>query len=109
MYIEKTEQLRTVGQEDGQLFISFTKPHKPVSKDSIARWIRMMLHLSGVDTTRYTAGSVWPEASSKAKTMAIPVAHIMAKAGWSQETTFAKHYDKVIACDIDDFQEAVLG
>ena len=109
VYIARTEQLRPVGQVDGQLLISFVKPHKPVSKDTIARWIRTMLLLSGVNTEKYTAGSVRSAATSKAKAMAVPVAHIMAKAGWSQETTFAKHYDKVIACDVDDFQEAVLG
>lgn len=108
MYIGRTKQLRTVGQEDGQLFVSFVKPHKPVSKDTIARWIRSMLVLSGVNIARFTAGSVRTAAASKAKAMAVPVAHIMAKAGWSQETTFARHYDKVIARTGDEFQEAVL-
>lgn len=107
-YIGKTAHLRAVGKKDGQLFISFVKPHEPVSKDTIARWIRSVLALSGVNIARYTAGSVRPAAASKAKAMAVPVAHIMSKAGWSQETTFARHYDKVIARNEDVFQEAVL-
>ena len=67
-----------------------------------------MLNRSGVDTRKYSIGSVWPAAASKAKTMAVPITHIMAKAGWSRETTFAKHYDKEIIQELDTFQEAVL-
>lgn len=50
-----------------------------------------------------------PAAASKAKAMAVPVAHIMAKAGWARVTTFAKYYDKIINRDTDQFQEAVLA
>lgn len=110
MYIEKTEHLRNgVDHMNGNLLISFVKPHKPVTKDTISRWIRSMLCMSGVDTRMYTAGSVRPAAASKAKSMALPITHIMAKAGWSRATTFAKHYDKEIVHDIDTFQDAVLG
>ena len=109
MYIERTESLRSkVAQEDRKLLISFIKPHKNVSKDTIARWIKKVLNMSRVDTTKYTAGSIRPAAASKAKAMAVPITHIMAKAGWSRESTFAKHYDKNITQDIDQFQEAVL-
>ena len=37
-YIKRTEALR--GSEK-QLFISFIKPHKKVSNESISRWIKM--------------------------------------------------------------------
>ncbi|KAK3890227.1 hypothetical protein Pcinc_005762 [Petrolisthes cinctipes] len=87
---------------------STIKPHKEVSKDTIARWIRRMLVMSGVDTTKYSAGSVRPAAASKAKAMAVPITFIMAKAGWSSEATFAKYYDKIIVQDSDTFQDAVL-
>lgn len=40
--------------------------------------------------------------------MAKPVADIMAREGWSRETTFVRHYDKVTTQDADPFQEAVL-
>ncbi|KAK3889264.1 hypothetical protein Pcinc_006829 [Petrolisthes cinctipes] len=86
---------------------STIKPHK-VSKDTIARWIRRMLVMSGVDTTKYSAGSVRPAAASKAKARAVPITFIMAKAGWSSEATFAKYYDKIIVQDSDTFQDAVL-
>lgn len=69
------------------MLISFIKPHKPVTKDTIAKWLREVLRMSGVDTEKYSAGSVRPAAASKAKAMAVPITHIMAKAGWSKEAT----------------------
>lgn len=84
MFLARTEQFRNIlDQEDEKLLISFIKPHKNVTRDTIARWIIIMLHMSGVDTEKYSAGSVRPAAASKAKAMALPVTHIMARAGWS--------------------------
>ncbi|MPC51328.1 hypothetical protein E2C01_045172 [Portunus trituberculatus] len=36
--------------------------------------------------------------------MAVPVTCIMSKPGWSQECTFAKFYDKLIATEIVNLQ-----
>lgn len=109
-YLERTEEIRHgTSQETNALLISFIKPHKAVTKDTIARWIKTMLRRAGVDTTKFTAGSVRPAAASKAKTMAVPINYILAKAGWSRESTFAKYYDKHIIGPGDPFQEAVLG
>lgn len=106
----RTQDLRQGDKhKDAKLFISFSKPHNAVSKDTIARWIKSMLCMSGVDTTKFKAGSVRPAAASKAKALAVPVTCIMQKAGWSRETTFAKYYDKHIATNSDLFQDAVLG
>lgn len=108
-YLEKTKHLREEpGGNDGRLLISFVKPHKTVSRDTIARWIKNMLNLCGVDTAKYTAGSVRTAAASQAKAMSVPLRHIMSTAGWSRETTFAKYYNKEIVQDTGSFQEAVL-
>ncbi|MPC66628.1 hypothetical protein E2C01_060778 [Portunus trituberculatus] len=63
--------------------------------------------MSGVDTDKYSASSVWPAAVSKAKAVAVPIKHIMAKAEWSREATFTKYYNKIIPVH-DPFQAAVL-
>ena len=60
-----------------------------------------MLHMSGVNTTKYTAGSVRAAAASQAKAKSVPLCHIMSKAGWSRESTFAKYYNKAIVQDND--------
>lgn len=108
-YLEKTEHLREkTGEKNGRLFISFIKPHKSVSRDTIARWIKHMLAISGVDTAKYTASSVRTATASQAKAMSVPICHILSKAGWSRESTFAKYYNKKIVLEGDPFQEAVL-
>ena len=91
MYNEKTGHFRNdVDQVNGNLLISFIKPHKKITKDTIANWIRIMLNRSGLDTRKYSVGGVQPAAAWKAKAMAVLITHIMAKAGWLRETTFAK-------------------
>lgn len=108
-YLIRTEEIRHgTSRYDDRLLISFIKPHYNVSRDTIARWIKTMLRMSGVDTATFTAGSVRPAAASKAKAMAVPIPCIMAKAGWSREATFANYYDKHIVRASDPFQDAVL-
>ena len=107
-YLSRTEKFRSVENQSEKLLISLIKPHKNVTKDTIARWIRTVLHMSGVNIAKYSAGSVRPAAASKDKAMAVPITHIMVKTGWSRETTFAKYYDKDIVSKCDIFQEAVL-
>ena len=99
MYFEKTEHFRNdADQVSGNLLISLMKPHKKVTKDTIVRWIRIMLNRSGVDTRKYSAGSVQPATASKAKAMAVPITH-MAKGDHLCQTLRQGH------CS---FQEAVL-
>lgn len=46
-YLQKTKHLRS---ETTKLFISFIKPHKAVSKDTISRWCKTTLQNSGINT-----------------------------------------------------------
>lgn len=107
-YLERTRALRQGrDQASATLLLSFIKPHKAVTRDTIARWLRLLLGRSGVDTTRFKAGSVRAAAASKAKALAVPVTCILAKAGWTRARTFAKFYDKQVGTT-DSFQDAVL-
>ena len=95
MYIERTAQFRTgVDRLKSSLFLSIVRPHKPVTRDTIAAWIRVMLHRSGVDTRKHSASTVRHAAASRAKAMAVPISHILARVGWSRETTFTRHYNR---------------
>ena len=49
-YLKRTAQLR---DDHKQLLISYVKPHRPVSKETVARWIKEVLKLSGIDTNVY--------------------------------------------------------
>ena len=109
-YLDRTSGLRQVTLcENAKLLISFVKPHRPVSGSTIARWIKTIMCRSGVDTGKFTAGSVRQAAASRAKAASVPISCIMAKAGWSRERTFAKFYDKTIVEAGDPFQDAVLA
>ena len=50
-YITKTHSLRG----NPRLLISYTKPHKPVSTFTVARWIRSTLQDAGIDVSIFSA------------------------------------------------------
>lgn len=89
-YIDMTREIRSTDS----LLISYQKPHAPVSCDTIARWLKSVLHRSGVDINVYTAHSTRAASTSCAVSMGCPIDNIMAQVGWSKETTFAKYYNK---------------
>ena len=76
-----------------KLFLSFTKPHKEVTKETISRWIRIILSKAGVDTTMYGPHSVRSAVTSKANVNSVPLDVILKKAEWSREKTFVKFYN----------------
>ena len=49
-YVIRTKHLRG---EETQLLISFVKPHKAVSKDTIGRWVKSVLANAGIDTHQF--------------------------------------------------------
>lgn len=93
-YLKRTKPVRT-GTEN-KLLISYVKPYQAVSRDTVTRWIKTVMLRSGIDTDIYGAHSVRAATTSKAKFLAVPIADIMKKAGWSQASTFARFYDKEI-------------
>ena len=54
-YIDRTEPLRG---NHKNLLISYVKPHQPVSKATVARWIKEVLRVSGIDMKNFTAIAV---------------------------------------------------
>ena len=90
------------------LLISFVKPHDAVSTDTIARWIRTVMTLAGVDTNVFKAHSVRSASVAKAKSCNIPIDDILSQAGWSKLETFRTYYDKPVAKTYDGFSDSVL-
>lgn len=95
-----------VGNVHNKLFISLIGKHKPVSKSTIARWIKIVLKNAGINTNIFKAHSVRAASVSKAKEQDIPIEDIMSNAGWTNSSTFGKFYDKPIRKQ--SFAEAVL-
>ena len=66
-YYEKvTSDFRLEGGDDQPLFLSYTKPHKPVTAQRIAHWIKDLLAEAGVDTKVFKAHSVRGASTSAA-------------------------------------------
>ena len=57
--------------EQSRLFISFIKPHKPVSSSLIARWLKAMLELAGINTSIFKLHSTRGTSASAAARMDI--------------------------------------
>ena len=101
-YISRTASLRG---EHSRLLISFIKPHKPISRSSVSRWVKVCLVKSGIDTSVYSAHSTRMASTSKAYFARVPLETIMSTAGWSTAGTFRKFYFR----DTTSFAAAVLA
>ena len=105
VYLNRTKPLRT----GSKLFISVVKPHTAVSKDTIARWIKALLKIAGVDVNVFSAHSTRAAATSTAHRKGVTIASILQVAGWSNVQTFAKFYNKPLVLQSDtSFTDAVL-
>ena len=82
-------------QKETGFLISFKKPHNKVSRDTIRRWVKAALELSGVDTSIFTPHSTRVASNSKAATN-IPLKTILRTAGWRRRSTFATYYNKPV-------------
>lgn len=95
-YLGMTKGLRS--EEWDNLFITTTKPFKPASKDSLARWVKDTLEASGVDVTLFTAHSTRHASSSAALRRGVSFDTIRKSAGWSASlSTFARFYNRPLA------------
>ena len=89
-YIEVTRDLRAAPNRQ-QLFLSYVRPHDPVTTCTIARWLKATLKDAGVGQ-QFKAHSVQGAAVSAAHLRGMSVADIMKMANWSSDHMFKKHY-----------------
>lgn len=88
------------------LLLTYGKPVKAASRDSIRRWTREVLKSAGIDTSIFSPHSVRSASTSKA-VLRLPLNTILQTAGWTRESTFRKYYKKDIT-EGKSFQEAIL-
>lgn len=90
------------------LFISSRRPFKAATAQTISRWIRAVLKLSGLGD-EYTPHSTRHAATSTALAKGIDLSVIKSTAGWSQESqVFARFYNRPIESDRGRFAKAVF-
>ena len=96
-YMERTASIRSELKDTGcenynQLFLSwFTK--QPVTKQTLARWLRIALEWADIDSKAYGAHSYRGAGLSYALTRGVSIAQIVAHGDWSSVRTFRRFYD----------------
>ena len=78
------------------LFIVYVKPHKPVTSATIARWVKTVLSLAGIDGV-FTAHSARGASTSAVARAGVALSDIMEAASWNRESTFTQtHSEELI-------------
>jgi len=106
-YLKRTSQLR-VEDKATQLFLSTLKPHNPVSRHTIARWLKQILYAAGISTDTFTAYSTRSASSSKANMQGAKFEEILNRG--SKSSTWQNHYRREVVSKEDSgktFQEHV--
>lgn len=105
-YLELTKNLRPVGSNN--LLLTWKRPHRTASAQSISRWIKQVLADSGVDVSVFSAHSTRHASTSAASSAGISLDVIRKTAGWTKTSeTFANFYQRPIS-DNGDFARAIL-
>lgn len=74
------------------LFLSYIKPHKPVSTDRIAHWMKDLLKKAGIDVSVFKAHSVRGASTTAARDKGVSIGDILRTADWSSDSTFRPFY-----------------
>ena len=92
-YINKTMQYRDPNDESSmQLFISW-KTFKPVTKQTIARWLTHSLRSAGIDTNRFKSHSYRGAGLSAAFAKGVSIDKIVSSGNWTNNQTFHSYYN----------------
>lgn len=103
-YIEMTSALRT----RDKLLITWKKPHKEASTQTISRWIKSVLTTSGV-SEEFTAYSTRHASTSSAFRKGVDINVIKSTAGWSKSSdVFAKFYNRPLHTTENNFAKTVF-
>ena len=89
-YLKKTENIR--GGNQCKLFLSIVKPHQPVSRQTIAKWIVNTIKLAYDKDVKVKAHSTRAIGPSWALFNGASMCSILDAADWSTESTFTKFY-----------------
>lgn len=95
VYLKRTENFRRKDEGDElKLFLSVNKPHRPVSCQTISRWIVDTIKLAYDKDKKVKAHSTRSIGPSWALFNGASMRSILDTADWSKESTFTKFYFK---------------
>ena len=96
IYLKRTLELRSSENESiRQLFVTVNKPHKAVSKQTVASWIVKVIKLAygdsdlGMNIRAHSTRAIGP---SWALFRGASISSILDAADWSSDTTFKRYY-----------------
>lgn len=97
-YMSITQDLRPLSTD--HLLITVKRPHKGATAQSISRWIKQVLCVSGVDVAVFGAHSARHAATSAARAAGVSLDLIRKTAGWTASSqSFAKFYNRPLVGD----------
>ena len=82
--------------KDEKLFQNHQKPHGPITKGTLSRWLKKTLNKAGIDTVKYSSHSTRAASTSAAAKASLDITTIMKAASWSNAGTFKRFYNKEI-------------
>lgn len=108
-YLKLSRKVRPVipSSLPDRLFISFIRPHKPVTSTTLGRWLRTFMSAAGIDSQIFKAHSVRGASTTAAANAFVPLSTIMSMADWSSASTFRTFYYKPLFNS--DFATGVLS
>ena len=106
-YLSSTKRLSDTPPKEEKLFLSYVKPHKPVTTSTISHWIVSVLTASGVD--QFRAHSTRSTSVSQAIRVGIPVDTSLQAAGWCSKSVFEQYYQKKVQVEPKNLTKAVLS
>ena len=107
-YILRTRAFRLANNTHG-VFLSVNKPHKPITRARLTKWVLKMLHVSGIDTNLFKAHSMRSASSSKVANLGLPLKDILENGNWSGDSTWQKFYHKRVSTASMRYQETLLS
>lgn len=95
-YLRRTEQFRKLlnGKDETKLCLSLNAPHKPVSIQTISRWIVNTIKMANDDNIKVRGHSKRSIGPSWALFNGASMSAILNSADWKSESTFTKYYFK---------------
>ena len=95
-YIDRTEPFRVKLRRErhkqaDQLFLSWFNK-KPVTRHTLARWLKMALNQAGISTDQFSSHSFRGAGLSAALRRGASIAEIVASECWTNTETFNRHY-----------------
>ncbi|XP_031357955.1 uncharacterized protein LOC116181685 [Photinus pyralis] len=95
-YLAATKEHRTSNMD--VLFITFKKPHRTASRQTLSRWVKDTLDAAGVNTLIFKAHSTRHASTSKAWQLGVPIEVIQQTAGWTENSkVFCNFYNRPLS------------